>query len=716
MQVTQERKDIEGAAQCQPLRLVLRSTGTEMPFGRVLVGSGYIELGRQKPAIPLAVFLGQVLLCADQEHPDPWLRFGDDHSLGGRLYKAFSAGPWPKWADPLLSYRSLEAWPPWRRDHDWLKVKRGNRLRVDGACLSTDGTLAWLDDCRLGDAQLWRILVELVTHPGRGWSVDDLDPRLRARYEPSQATRLTSDALAPAHGTLLDPSPVQHRVEASSPPDLLASPDSGRWLQAIFEREASEMLSTTHVLSRRGLSRFLTGALADPCFREIAGGRDVRLVDDRVTVSPATDIDCVALRRAFERVGRPFQVVVSPAHAGSLLILEYLRNVLQLPISWRIAYGHSVEIAANAARGTFASDVDAFTLTLASAGTLLRQEVQTHRPGVVMPSMSHGLLAPALPSVALPVHDGTYLLMRELPSSELLVYRDLHTRKILRASEVLESEPVETAQALASRDAVLRTVIGFPHYHFNQRYNRCQLLCNPYDEAYIKPVFLFVSTDVLADDRVFCALQYAVREAWLSLAEREETRRVMVARLLKNPRYTTALLRATGVSMLGLKDPDSTMQQRPQGSKPFVVRRCAASAIIGLRHRVLRPGYPQEEVEFEQDTAPDSAHYCAANADDEIIGCVTFLQSTLGESTALQLRAMATDPAWMYRGVGTALLKTAETELGTPKGTLVWCNARLTARGFYERHGWYGISEVFGNGNAGPSVKMMTLLRNQEPR
>ena len=521
-------------------------------------------------------------------------------------------------------------------------------------------------------------------------------------------------------GQLLDETPalciaaateVQERDFGGDAPDLLAVPDGRRWLQSIFEREATEMLTTTRVLTRSGLSHFIRGAMEDPGFREITGGRSVQLVHEDARTTQHAGMDPSVLQGIFASLSDPLQVMVSPAHAGALLILEYMRRCLKLPISWKVSYGHSVAIADNAARGTLPSQINAFTLTLASAGSLLQKELPRHCAGVVMPSMSHGLLAPRAADAA-PKLDGTFLLMQELPSSELLVYRHLRDIRALSNSATIEADPIETTQALASHDLSLRTVIGFPHYHFNQRYNGCNLLCNPYGAGYVRPVLMFVDRDIAQNPPIFNALQHAVREAWLSLAERRDLRRQLIERLITHREYTTALLRATGVSMLGLKPfPDGDLPLSASAS--FAIRRSQSAEIVNLRHRVLRPEHTQDEVEFKQDEDPGAVHYCA-EWDDEIIACVSLLPSSLGDAPALQLRAMATDPAWARRGIGTALLQRAQRELGSRSGTLVWCNARMTSREFYEKNGWYVISKPFDNGNAGPSIKMMTFFRNEQ--
>ena len=61
--------------------------------------------------------------------------------------------------------------------------------------------------------------------------------------------------------------------------------------------------------------------------------------------------------------------------------------------------------------------------------------------------------------------------------------------------------------------------------------------------------------------------------------------------------------------------------------------------------------------------------------------------------------------------VGTRLLQFAERfVLAQNYSSLLWCNARVPASGFYQRHGWTIISDPFDVPDAGPHVKMMKRI------
>jgi GNAT superfamily N-acetyltransferase len=69
---------------------------------------------------------------------------------------------------------------------------------------------------------------------------------------------------------------------------------------------------------------------------------------------------------------------------------------------------------------------------------------------------------------------------------------------------------------------------------------------------------------------------------------------------------------------------------------------------------------------------------------------------------------MAIDEAFRGAGVGRMLLARVDEHVRTlpPPRPLMWCNARVTAIGFYQRCGWTVVSEIFDSPPAGPHVRM----------
>jgi GNAT superfamily N-acetyltransferase len=67
---------------------------------------------------------------------------------------------------------------------------------------------------------------------------------------------------------------------------------------------------------------------------------------------------------------------------------------------------------------------------------------------------------------------------------------------------------------------------------------------------------------------------------------------------------------------------------------------------------------------------------------------------------------MAVEPAHRGLGVGRALLARVRDFVTRSGGGLLWCNARVTAEGFYRALGFTVVSEPWDDPEIGPHVRM----------
>ncbi len=144
-------------------------------------------------------------------------------------------------------------------------------------------------------------------------------------------------------------------------------------------------------------------------------------------------------------------------------------------------------------------------------------------------------------------------------------------------------------------------------------------------------------------------------------------------------------------------------------------RRGTLDEILPLRHRILRAELPFETATFEGDDDPATRHSVACHK-GAVVCCLTLVPSAWEGQAAWQLRGMATDAAVQGRGLGRRLLEDAVADARRDEpGRIFWCNARISAIGFYERLGWRVVSEPFDVPTAGPHVKMI-FGANPAPR
>lgn len=131
--------------------------------------------------------------------------------------------------------------------------------------------------------------------------------------------------------------------------------------------------------------------------------------------------------------------------------------------------------------------------------------------------------------------------------------------------------------------------------------------------------------------------------------------------------------------------------------------------IIDLRHKILRPGLPRDSAVFDGDNDSDTFHFVAYTPEEPFspVCCVTYMRNHWENTPAYQLRGMATDITFQKMGIGKKLMAFAEAFIKEKTGiTSFWCNARVSAIGFYENQGWLVYGEEFTIKTAGPHKKM----------
>ncbi len=137
-----------------------------------------------------------------------------------------------------------------------------------------------------------------------------------------------------------------------------------------------------------------------------------------------------------------------------------------------------------------------------------------------------------------------------------------------------------------------------------------------------------------------------------------------------------------------------------------------ASAVIGLRHRVLRVGRPESEAHYEEDDDVATVHIAAVDADAQVMSCGTFFPEPLDGAPAWRLRGMATDADYRGLGLGTAVLRVGIAHVASQQGRILWCNARAPALSLYRRAGFVTVGEAFDVPGIGPHYRAVLQVES----
>jgi ribosomal protein S18 acetylase RimI-like enzyme len=133
-----------------------------------------------------------------------------------------------------------------------------------------------------------------------------------------------------------------------------------------------------------------------------------------------------------------------------------------------------------------------------------------------------------------------------------------------------------------------------------------------------------------------------------------------------------------------------------------------------LRRAVLRPGWPVGSP-MHGDDDPDAVHLAALDEAGQVVGSVLVRPGSYAlrpeVAGAWQLRGMATAPERQGQGIGGRLIAAAVQQVRRRGGRLLWCDARTSAVGFYDRHGFIREGEEFRHAESGiPHYRMWRML------
>ena len=127
---------------------------------------------------------------------------------------------------------------------------------------------------------------------------------------------------------------------------------------------------------------------------------------------------------------------------------------------------------------------------------------------------------------------------------------------------------------------------------------------------------------------------------------------------------------------------------------------------------MLRPNGTVENCMFQGDNDELTFHL-GAFVDKRLVSVASFYfekSPQFTESYQYRLRGMATLPEFQGQGLSSALLRTAFPVIKNNQCSLLWCNAREKALGFYEKLGFKSTGELFSLPHIGKHMLMSIII------
>lgn len=137
-------------------------------------------------------------------------------------------------------------------------------------------------------------------------------------------------------------------------------------------------------------------------------------------------------------------------------------------------------------------------------------------------------------------------------------------------------------------------------------------------------------------------------------------------------------------------------------SDPIQIREISAEQVRPIRQRVLRPHQAASELVYPGDDADDSFHLGVYQSDELVAILSMYFAAQPDEiDHGWRIRGMASIPESRGTGLGRRLVEVARDKAWAIERVPIWCNARESAFGFYEKLGFViegGIFEIEGIG------------------
>jgi GNAT superfamily N-acetyltransferase len=132
-------------------------------------------------------------------------------------------------------------------------------------------------------------------------------------------------------------------------------------------------------------------------------------------------------------------------------------------------------------------------------------------------------------------------------------------------------------------------------------------------------------------------------------------------------------------------------------SEQIRIEEISAAQSRPVRQRVLRPHQRAEELVYPGDDDERSFHLGALDVNDELLAILSMyfdIQPNTSEN-GWRIRGMASVPEARGTGLGKKLVEAARDRVWAIDRIPIWCNARESAFGFYEKLGFVVVGELF---------------------
>ena len=337
------------------------------------------------------------------------------------------------------------------------------------------------------------------------------------------------------------------------------SQDFNSIIRRLLEEECRARLWKTDIFSHQTRDKIVDEIYEQRLFAKFVGKRIDLLhsVDRSLATSERLGVSQYGKDRLappLARLNRPLKVALPVISTATKACFYQMRAASGIPLELMEGFTHSGDILEYILRNPGAAPIDFIPLGIGTVAEVLkRQKDFPYVPFMVLPKHSLRIVAPKGPTAKSisnsRLNTGNYIVTGDGPTSPRFALDDLFQSKILSESRVKVSyaEPDESFQLLKSGDPELRSLLFFPHYHFNAFWNGCRLLGEQEEQHQMRDTILMVHEELVEELELLREFDIALRDAWLCLRSSEKALSATIDDMMVAPNFLPTLKRSAGL-------------------------------------------------------------------------------------------------------------------------------------------------------------------------
>ena len=321
-------------------------------------------------------------------------------------------------------------------------------------------------------------------------------------------------------------------------------------LRAMFRQEIHTTLHATDIFLPRRFTSALNAISTNPSFTRLVGRRRdcfASMDTDLPSGHRLGEASEYELRSCLQR-DEPVHISLPAVQPATIAILLYLKYVKGYNLSLNFRFAYAVELVDKLIRADFDRMPDICVCGIGPAARLLAHPASKYAPYLLVPMLTHRVVAPASSTVAVP-GAGEYHFVTDEPTTASFYFDSLERGGVLSRKRlgVRHMEPDEVLPFFQEGGADSRSILWFPHYRLLEVLGIGRTIDDSTADNRQQPSIMFAHTEFARDKKRARLLNVAIRNAWLEMKSGSAAIDIATDLVVHNREYLNWLVRIAGL-------------------------------------------------------------------------------------------------------------------------------------------------------------------------